>query len=161
MVDDPPAGEISAMLAAALRSEFDSHLRDDAVNRYSAAMMARGLMILQRQLAGGAAAERAAKVRVIAARRAAPLAPLRAAAHALATPRQAARPEGHRQQATIGRAGRDAGCVRRAPGGAAAAVAGVAGVAGHAAAVPSVRVVVLDRSRRVGAAAEHCARLAR
>ena len=62
MVDDSPASEITAMLAAALRAEFDSRLRDDAVNRYSAAMMARGLMILQRQLAGDAAAERAAAI---------------------------------------------------------------------------------------------------
>ena len=41
-----------AMLAASLQKEFETTLRADAGNRYSAAMMARGLMILQRQLAG-------------------------------------------------------------------------------------------------------------
>ena len=48
------------MLAAALQIEFETTLRADAGNRYSAAMMARGLMILQRQLAGQTVADCAA-----------------------------------------------------------------------------------------------------
>ena len=52
----------TAMLAAALQIEFETTLRADAGNRYSAAMMARGLMILQRQLAGTMAADRAAAI---------------------------------------------------------------------------------------------------
>ena len=40
----------TAMLATALQIEFENTLRGYAGNRYSAAMMARGLMILQRQL---------------------------------------------------------------------------------------------------------------
>ena len=48
------------MLAAALQIEFETTLRADAANRYSAAMMARGLMILQRQLAGQTVADCAA-----------------------------------------------------------------------------------------------------
>ena len=47
----------TAMLAAALQIEFETTLRADAGNRYSAAMMARGLMILQRQLAGQTVAD--------------------------------------------------------------------------------------------------------
>ena len=50
----------TAMLAAALQIEFETTLRADAGNRYSAAMMARGLMILQRQLAGQTVADCAA-----------------------------------------------------------------------------------------------------
>ena len=47
----------TAMLAAALQIEFETTLRADSGNRYSTAMMARGLMILQRQLAGQVAAD--------------------------------------------------------------------------------------------------------
>ena len=50
----------TVMLAAALQIEFETTLRADAGNRYSAAMMARGLMILQRQLAGQTVADCAA-----------------------------------------------------------------------------------------------------
>ncbi len=50
----------TAMLVAALQREFETTLRADAGNRYSAAMMARGLMILQRQFAGQTVADCAA-----------------------------------------------------------------------------------------------------
>jgi hypothetical protein len=48
MVSDPGA----AALVSAVRAEFETNIRGAADNRYSAAMIARGLLILERRVAG-------------------------------------------------------------------------------------------------------------
>ena len=52
MVSDSGSDLGAAALVSAVRAEFETNIRSKADNRYSAAMIARGLLILERRVAG-------------------------------------------------------------------------------------------------------------